>query len=136
MRYSFLLAVLVLVVFSVVGLQIRGAEKDGAPSMATIVVEGAVGRDGVGEMRAIRIVDPQKLSMLESFFPGYRSRPTNKTAAGWMASHRVYFDFAGGETIRVTVSQNENARFWSVGRGDFRTKGDFVAFVRTLVEEE
>lgn len=53
-----------------------------------------------------------------------------------MAGYHVYFDFGGGETINVTVSQNENAGSWSVGRGDFETKGDFNGFVAGLVKQE
>lgn len=68
------------------------------------------------------------------FFPNYRQRPTNNAGAGWMAGYHVYFDFADGETINVTVSQNENAGSWSIGRGDFETKGDFNGFVAGLVK--
>ena len=108
------------------------AKAGGGPLRATIVAEGVLGRGGVGEVRAVRVADPAKLSALEAFFPGYRRRPTSDTAGGWMAGHQVYFDFAGGETVCVTVSKNEDAGSWSAGRGDFETNGDFNAFVAGL----
>ncbi len=110
--------------------------KDSQPLMATIVVQGILNRDGVGEFKAIQIRDGKKVSALEAFFPNYRQRPTNNTGAGWMAGYQVYFDFPGGETINVTVSQNETAGSWSAGRGDFETNGDFNAFVADLVKKK
>lgn len=117
-----------------VGVTAEQSAKGSQPFMATIVVEGILDRHGVGELKAIRISDRKKLSALEAFFPNYRQRPTNNAGAGWIAGYHVYFDFAGGETINVTVSQNENAGSWSIGRGDFETKGDFNGFVAGLVK--
>ena len=108
------------------------SKKSDQPVSALIVVEGIISRQGVGEMKAIRVVDRKKLSSLESFFPNYRKRPSSNEAAPWKAGYRVYFNFPDGKSIRLTVSHNANARFWSAGRGDFATKGDFNKFVASL----
>ena len=99
---------------------------------ALIVIEGTISRQGVGEMKAIRVVDLKKLSSLESFFPNYRKRPSSNEAAPWEAEYRVYFNFPDGKSIRLTVSHSGNPRFWDVGRGDFELKGDFNKFVASL----
>lgn len=108
------------------------SKKADQPISALIVVEGIISRQGVGEMKAIRIIDREKLSRLESFFPNYRKRPSSNEAAPWIARYRVYFNFPDGKSIRLTVSHNANARFWSAGRGDFELKGDFNKFVASL----
>ena len=102
------------------------------PTDALVVREGVLPRGGVGEVSAIRVADPEKLAALEAFFPGYRKRPSSELAGAWMAGHRVYFNFPGGETIRVTVSENDKGRSWTVGRGDFATAGKFVGFAEGL----
>ena len=114
---------------------VRAAEKpakDAEPVSALVVVEGTLSRDGVGRTEAVRIVDPKTIAKLESFFPKYDQRPSGNVAAGWEVGHRVYFDFPNGESVRVTVSANENAAFWSLGQGDFETNGDVTAFVESL----
>lgn len=138
MRFLALIAVLVALLLGVAWGRLDAGKKptEVPPIMATIVVAGVLDRDGVGELKAIRITDREKLSTLEAFFPDYRQRPANDTGAGWMRGYDVYFEFPGGETITVTVSQNENAGSWSVGRGDFETKGDFNAFVAGLVKKK
>jgi hypothetical protein len=99
---------------------------------ALIVRESVWPASGVGTTSAIRIVAPDKLSALEAFFPNYRLRPSSGRASAWIAGYQVYFDFPGGETIHVTVSENEKGHFWSVGHGDFDTNGDFFQFVEEL----
>ncbi len=108
-------------------------DKSDQPLSALIVIEGVISRQGVGEMKAIRVIDRKKLSSLGSFFPNYRKRPSSKDSAPWKAKYRVYFNFPNGKSIRLTVSRNENARYWTVGRGDFKTKGDFNKFVASLI---
>ncbi len=44
----------------------------------------------------------------------------------------MYFHFRNHDVASIIVSENENARFWSAGRGDLLTKGDFNQFVREL----
>jgi hypothetical protein len=90
-------------------------------------------REGVGKLSAIRVVDPEKLLILEAFFPGYSKRPSSDLAGGWKAGYQVYFNLPRGETVRLTVSENENGHLWSAGQGDFATKGNFVGFVEELV---
>jgi hypothetical protein len=58
--------------------------------------------------------------------------PKSNMAAGWKAGYEVYFDFPRGKTIRVTTSANDKGRTWTVGQGDFDTKGDFNGFVKKL----
>jgi hypothetical protein len=111
----------------------RDAKAHPRPSSAVILFEEPAGRDGVGELKAIRLTDPKKLILLESFFPDYRKRPDSDDAAAWEAAYRIYFDFPNGEALRVSVSRNDQAGRWSVGRGDFRTKGDFTRFIADLV---
>ena len=128
-------AALITLVLLVTYVALPAAEKPKKPQQpisALIVIEGIISRQGVGEMNAIRIIDRKKLSNLESFFPNYRKRPSSNEAAGWKAGYRVYFNFPDGKSIRLTVSHNENARFWDAGRGDFETKGDFNKFVASL----
>ena len=106
--------------------------KSDPPVSVLIVIEGVISRQGVGEMKALRIIDRKKLSSLESFFPNYRKRPSSNVTLPWMAKYRVYFNFRDGKSIRLTVSHNDNARYWTAGRGDFETKGDFNKFVASL----
>jgi hypothetical protein len=103
-----------------------------APVSALIVAEGTVSAEDVEHPNAVRISDPKTLARLESFFPDYRDRPSSEVARGWEVGHNVYFDFPQGVTIRIAVSENQNAAFWTAGRGDFRTHGDFKAFVDAL----
>ena len=75
-----------------------------------------------GMAQAIGINDPDKLRQLEAFFPNYKSRPSSEVAGGWIVKYEVYFHFHGNEVLHVTVSANENGRYWSAGRGDFTQK--------------
>lgn len=106
--------------------------EEAKPFSALIVPAGVILQSGVGTVKAIRLVDKTKLAELESFFPNYRKLPKSDVAAGWMAGYDVYFDFPHGKAIRVTVSANDNGRTWSVGEGDFDTKGAFAGFVKKL----
>ena len=128
-------SLLIIVSLSVVLFGVRAAEqppKISKPVSALIVPEGLVLKDGVGKTEAIRITDPKKLAKLESFFPKYRQRPASDIAGGWDTGYLVYFDFPRGESVRVTVSENEDAAYWTLGRGDFKTQGDFKGFVENL----
>jgi hypothetical protein len=109
------------------------AVADARATDALIVREAALTREGVGKLSAIRVADPEKLSALEAFFPGYSKRPSSHLAGGWKAGYQVYFNFPRGETVRVTVSENQNGHLWSAGQGDFATRGNFVGFVEGLV---
>ena len=103
----------------------------GTPSSALIMVW-----DESARPLAIPVTDPQGLRELESFFPGYQNRPTSEIAGLWDSKYTVYFNFPGGISICVLVSENENARFWSIGEsGDFLTQGNFNAFVARLQAE-
>jgi hypothetical protein len=106
--------------------------KDAALASALIVAQGTVSAEGVEHPNVVRISDPKMLARLESFFPNYRDRPSSEVARAWEVGHNVYFDFPHGVTIRIAVSENQNAAFWTAGRGDFRTHGDFKAFVDAL----
>jgi hypothetical protein len=81
---------------------------------------------------AIPVFDAKVLSELEEFFPNYKVRPKSDVAGGWIVGYRVYFTFSDGETLRINVSENEGGAYWSIGRGDLRTKGNFVRFVEQL----
>ena len=135
MRRVALFAALLIAGLAVLLLSMRGEKQtsnDASPGSALIVAQGTVSAGGVELPNAVRVSDPTTLARLESFFPNYRERPTSDAARGWIVGHTVYFDFPQGVTIRVAVSENQNAAFWSVGRGDFRTIGDFKAFVDSL----
>lgn len=139
-RLSFTLHLLPVVLFSTVVITVflhgtLASEEPGDQDRAiraTIVIESTLSKDGIGETRAICIVNQEKLTALESFFPGYRRLPSSDEAGAWEAKYRVYFDFPGGKSICVTVSENHDAGYWSVGRGDFETKGNFNEFVDGL----
>ncbi len=103
-----------------------------APLSAVIVTEGVHSRGGLAQLQAISILDLPTVEKLAAFFPKYDQRPTSKSAAGWEAGYRVYFNFKNGETICVTVSKNNNSDTWTIGKGDFDTQGDFVPFVEEL----
>ena len=104
---------------------------DGATD-ALVVREGVLPRSGVGRVTALRVADPERLATLEAFFPDYRKRPSSDLSGGWKAGYRVYFSFPGGETIRITVSENDGGGRWTAGRGDFATNGDFKRFFEEL----
>ncbi|MDA0586591.1 MAG: hypothetical protein O2820_00205 [Planctomycetota bacterium] len=106
-------------------------EKKG-PDSALIVEEGLIQRDGIGKMVAWRIVSSEKLKELEAFFPNYEQRKEGGPPAGWEAGYRVYFNFKDGESVRVTVSENNDSDTWSTGRGDHSTRGDFKKFIDAL----
>jgi hypothetical protein len=108
--------------------------KDDPPYRVLILVEGAHDREGIGKFPAISVADREKIAKLEDFFPDYRQLPSSDIAGGWKAGSSVYFDFGQGRTVRVTVSKNDDGKTWSVGRGDFRTHGDFGAFLAKLQE--
>ncbi|HEX4131959.1 MAG TPA: hypothetical protein VHZ24_18140 [Pirellulales bacterium] len=109
-------------------------EKSSPKAIEALIVPSQVWpRSGVAKVSAVHIINKEKLSALEHFFPGYSQRPTSPSAGAWEMGYEVFFCFAGGETVRVSVSQNENGASWSTGSGDFRTNGDFPAFVRQLV---
>jgi hypothetical protein len=109
----------------------RGA-KDESPHKVVIVSAGVHSREGVGKFEAFSVVDREKIAKLESFFPDYRTHPSSDIAGGWKAGWHVYFDFRNGRTVRVTVSQNDDGKTWSIGHGDFQTHGDFDAFLKQL----
>jgi hypothetical protein len=135
MRYAIVLAASLIIILAL-SPDILGGERDNdadaRPVDALIVLEDVLPEGGVGELTAIRIAEPRKLAALEAFFPGYRKHPSRDLAGGWEAGYRVYFNFPGGETIRITVSANDHARSWTTGHGDFETRGDFEVFVRDL----
>jgi hypothetical protein len=108
------------------------ATNEEAPHRAVIVLAGTHGREGVGKFTAISVSDSQKIARLESFFPNYREFPSSDMAGGWKAGSHVYFDFANGRTVRVTVSQNDDGKTWSIGNGDLKTHGDFDGFIKHL----
>jgi hypothetical protein len=105
---------------------------DRRPHSALIVITGIINKDGVGEQKAIRILNPQKIAALEAFFPNYQKRPTSERAGAWKEGYNVYFDYPDAESFRVTVSANGDSAFWTMRGGDFETRGDFKAFVASL----
>lgn len=113
----------------------KAAKNDaGAPRRALVVFEGVHGRDGIGQMTAISVVDRDKIAKLEGFFPNYRKAPASSIAAGWKTGQTIYFDFGKGQTLRVTVSGNDDGKTWSMGSGDFDTRGDLAAYLKELRE--
>ena len=78
--------------------------------------------------KAGTITDPQLLATLESFFPAYRTAKSNM-AGGWKTGYDVTFHLSDGSSARVSTSVNDNNTIWSNGHGDFRTHGDFNAFM-------
>ncbi|MCR9117130.1 MAG: hypothetical protein NXI22_09330 [bacterium] len=105
-----------------------------APNRVMIVLEGVLhSRDGISQTKAISIVNDKTIKKLEAFFPNYRSYPSSEDAAGWDSGYSVYFNFRKGRTIRLAVSHPQNGGdLWSAGDGDFKTRGDFPAFVKDL----
>jgi hypothetical protein len=123
------LLVTVLAVWIVAG---ERTTKDESPHSAVIVLAGTHNLEGVGKFTAISISDRQKIEKLEGFFPNYRKFPSSDIAAGWKAGSHVYFNFANGRTVRVTVSKNDDGKTWSIGHGDFQTRGDFEGYLKEL----
>lgn len=106
--------------------------QDQTSHSAIIVLEDIHSREGIGETKAISLVDTQTIAKLEAFFPNYQKYPSSNRAAGWEAGYRVYFNFGKERAIRVTVLQNGNGDTWSIGDGDFATQGNFPEFVKDL----
>jgi hypothetical protein len=125
-------AAALLTVFSIWIVAGEKAALDEAPHRALIVVEGVHGTEGVGQFAAISVVDRPTIGKLESFFPNYRKLPSSDIAAGWKTGATVYFDFGNARTVRVTVAKNDDGKTWSVGNGDFNTRGDFNGFLKQL----
>jgi hypothetical protein len=145
MRTRFIVAVLVTFVVGAVVVRLYAvaekpngdAEKNDhrqASSAVIVIVEGPLNKDRVGEAKAIRILSPQKVAALEAFFPNYHKRPTSGRAGSWEEGYAVYFDYPNGESFRVGLSTNVDD--WSMGRGDFDTRGDFKAFVAGLQADD
>lgn len=116
-------------------LQASEAKVADSPHSAVVVVQGAHSREGVGEFKAISVLNKDDIARLEAFFPAYQTQPTSSAAGGWEAGYDVYFSFRNGRTLKVTVSRNGGGEFWAMGDGDFRTRGDFPAFVKELVKK-
>ena len=107
-------------------------EKDG-PSDVIIVMY-----DRGGAPRVARIADRAAIASLEKCFPNYRQRPASNTAGGWKMGAEVFFNFPFGNTVRVVVAPepvDDEPVDWSVGRGDFKTAGDFYKLAARLVKE-
>lgn len=104
----------------------------GAAGGAVIVIAGVHSREGIGHFPAISISNRQTIQKLEAFFPDYRKRLSSEIVSGWRAGYRVYFRFAGGEVVCVTVSSYGGGASWSTGANDSITQGDFAAFVKEL----
>lgn len=113
----------------------RGEGREG-PTSAVIVKAGSHSRGGLARTEAISIVDRETIAELETLFPNYRQRPSSERAGGWETGYHVYFNFARGRAIRVTVAENDRGKAWSVGDGDFKTAGDFQKFVETFSPTE
>jgi hypothetical protein len=100
------------------------------PTAALVVVydQGKVSK-------AHRLTEAEQVAALAAYFPGFEKRPSSDMAAGWKMGYEVYFDYPDGVSIRLSVSSPRNRpTYWSVGRGDFETKGDFHRFVAGLSE--
>lgn len=133
MKKTYLFALCVLTAAVAVGtLAEEKPPKEQAPGSVLIVPEGTHSREGIGQFTAISVVDRKTIEKLEAFFPKYRTYPSADLAGGWEAGHRVYFNFGKGRSIRVTVSENGGGDTWTVGDGDFATRGDFPKFVKEL----
>ena len=100
------------------------------PVQVLVLIKGAHSEQGVGEMRALSVLDAGLIEEIEGFFPEYRKRPTSDFAVGTEAKYDVYFSFKDGRAVRLTVGADTG--FWSAGRGSLETNGDFDAFVKRL----
>jgi hypothetical protein len=108
----------------------RKSSPSGKPSTALVI---AYDQGKVAKIR--RLTDEKKVAALAAFFPGYEKRPSSSVAAGWKRGYDVYFDFAEGFSVRLSVSSTKNnPAHWSAGRGDFDLDDDFHAHVAGLTE--
>ncbi len=107
-----------------------GRGSSGGPVGGVIVFEGLYTSDGVGEMEAVSIVDEAVAKELASFFPSYEACPSSSMAGEWKSGYTVYLGSRDGRAVRIMVSFDGES--WSVGDGDFQTKGDFAAFAEEL----
>lgn len=109
-------------------------EKNESPRRVVVVIEGVHSRGGVGQFTAISVVDRTRIEAIEEFFPNYQHRPSSDQAGAWMAGAAIYFDFGKGRSVCVTVSQNADMKWWTVGDGDFEVNGNFDAYLKELRE--
>ncbi len=110
-------------------------KKDGkprAPSEVFITFDSVYQKDRIGRFSTIGVQDPKLIAAIEAFFPNYRNSPSSNVAAGWERGYVVFFKFPNGQTTSVTVAGKGNGPFWTQGRGDFETKGDFKQFAEGL----
>ena len=116
------------------GWGLASAKKSAAesPFSVLIVKQGLHSRDGAAQTLALSVTNLKTILALENLFPNYRKSPSSSMAGGWEAGYRVYFNFPKGRTLCVTVSQNDAGKTWSMGDGDFATRGDFEKLVEQL----
>lgn len=105
-----------------------------SPHRVMVIIEGIHSGKGVGQLTAISVVDRKRIEAIEEFFPNYQQRPSSGEAGAWIAGAAIYFDFTNGQSVRVTVSQNDDMKWWSVGDGDFEVNGEFAAYLKELRE--
>jgi hypothetical protein len=99
------------------------------PLSALIVPEAIHLRAGIGETKAISIVDRATIAKLAALFPKFERQPSSDVAGAWEAGYVIYFNFKGNRVVRVILSVNDDGQTWSTGDGDFKTHGDFRAFL-------
>ncbi len=107
-------------------------EKKDAKELVSALV---VAFDKKNVSKVYRITDGKELAALEVFFPNYRSRLPLVRSRAWYPDYEVYFNFPGGETLRLEVTLKRTPPQWRAfdrGDGDHDMKGDFQKFVAGL----
>ena len=102
------------------------------PLSALIVPEAIHSRAGIGETKAISIVNGPTIAKLAALFPKFERQPSSEVAGAWEAGYVIYFNFKGNRIVRVILSGNDKGETWSTGDGDFKTNGDFRAFLEAV----
>ncbi len=102
-----------------------------APPQGALIVVFYPDKPGVAKVHLLS--DAKQIAALAAHFPGYEMRPSSNIAGAWMSGYNVYFDFAEGVSVRLSVSHpNLQPAHWSAGRGDLDVEGDFHKFVAGL----
>jgi hypothetical protein len=107
-------------------------EKKDARELVSVLV---VAFDKEKVTQIYRLTDGKQLSALEGFFPNYRSRLPVEGGNAWYPDYEVYFNFSGGETLRLEATLKRTPALWRAferGDGDHELKGDFRKFVASL----
>lgn len=103
-----------------------------SPRSVVIVKQAMHSEAGIARPETISIVNADKIATLEKMFPEYDQMKAGGPPAGWEMGYLVYFNFPKGRTLRLTLSFNDKGQTWSMGDGDFATRGNFQKFLKEL----